>query len=373
MKILVLCEVLFPQTVGGAGRVARALGEGMREQGAVVHYLTRKTDPASVEEPGVSFLPRLGPASVLDFRRRFQEVERRFQPDVVHIHQPLSAYLCIPRGYPRPIVYNFHSSWPLEVGIKRSRAPAWLRRGAVPLLKHMEGSLVRRAACVIVASRYMAGQVIDLYGRVPTLIPHGVDPDRFRPCGEKRRDGKKRLITVRNLVPRMGLPELIDALAALPESVHLEIAGEGPLRSSLNRRIRERGLESRVRLRGHVPEADLPRFYSEADWFVLPTRQLEGFGMVILESLACGTPVLGTRVGAIPELLEKFDARWVIPECSSGSIAETLRGALDLAVPVPEELHRRIAAEYDWRNILRRYRTLFEEALASSVSSRRQA
>ena len=73
------------------------------------------------------------------------------------------------------------------------------------------------------------------------------------------------------------------------------------------------GLDKHVTFLGFVPDADLPRYYQAADVFVLPTRELEGFGLVTAEALACGTPVLGTPVGATPELLEPLDAATRLP------------------------------------------------------------
>jgi glycosyltransferase involved in cell wall biosynthesis len=360
MRILILCDVLYPQTVGGAGRVARELGEGFKACGDAVHYLTRPVVSGPTEGEDTSYLPPLRLDALLDFRRRFSEVAARFNPDIVHFHQPLSAYLSIPADYGRPLVYTFHSPWPREFAIKHSRIPASLRRLAMPLMRRMEGAMVSRASEVVVASDFMGAQVRSLHGREPVTIHHGVDPQRFSPVREKPFGTRKRLVTLRNLVPRMGLIELIDAIALLPESVHLEIGGEGPMRRALQRRIEALRLESRVRLAGHVREEQLPAFYSDADWFVLPTLELEGFGLVILESLACGTPVLGTRVGAIPEVLGRFDPRWIIPEPTARAIADTVRAALDTAAPDPQELHRKVAAQFDWRRVVQVYREVFQ-------------
>ena len=73
--------------------------------------------------------------------------------------------------------------------------------------------------------------------------------------------------------------------------------------SSSRLHYREYDLHGSIRFLGHIPEIDLPQKYQAADFFVLPTRNLEGFGLVILEAMASGTPVLGTPVGAIPEVI----------------------------------------------------------------------
>jgi glycosyltransferase involved in cell wall biosynthesis len=109
-----------------------------------------------------------------------------------------------------------------------------------------------------------------------------------------------------------------------------------------------------------VPDEDLPLFYSSANWFVLPTVALEGFGLVTLESLSCGTPVLGTRIGATPELLEKFDSQWLIDEPIAEEIAATILRVIEKPAPSPDDLHHRVAGEFDWKNIAKLYLEMFE-------------
>jgi len=81
---------------------------------------------------------------------------------------------------------------------------------------------------------------------------------------------------------------------------------------------------------------------------------------VTLESLSCGTPVLGTRIGATPELLEKFDSQWIIEEPTPKEIAATILRVIEKPTPSPDDLHQRVAKEFDWKNIATRYLELFE-------------
>ncbi|MBI4456216.1 MAG: glycosyltransferase family 4 protein [Acidobacteria bacterium] len=360
MKILILCDVLFPQTIGGAGRVARELGLAWKRLGEEVQYLTRFTGTAPTEDHvETRYFPSLARGLPTSFRRVFGETVRRFQPDVVHFHQPLSACLAIPPSFSLPLVYTFHSSWGQELLVKSSRWPLTLRRTALPLFAWVERRMLYRATAVTVLSRFSQRELRKLYRRDAIVIPGGVDSQHFRPDGQLGSSDGVRLITLRNLVPRMGLDGLIRAMKLLPSHVRLDIGGEGPLREELEGLIRVLDLETRVHLCGHIPERELPRFYSSGHCFVIPSQALEGFGLVILESLSCGTPVVGTKVGAIPELLERFDRSWLIETPTPEGIAATVQSVLAKKFPPRQELHDCIAAEFDWEKIAQQYRNMF--------------
>lgn len=360
MRILVVCDVLFPQTVGGAGRVAREVSRVLEANGHQVHFFSRRPRAPFSADGDTTYYPAPGRAFPGHLRQLFRRAAEEFEPDLVHVHQPLPAFLSIPAHFQKPIVYTFHSSWAEEFKIKSTRLPP-LRRAIAPILAGIEGRVLARAAAVNVLSAFSQRELRRLYGRDGAVIPGGVDSSRFRPAASKVSGSRVRLISLRNLVPRMGLPELIRAMALLPAHFTLEIGGEGPLKSELQGLIQSLGLGDRVRLAGHVPDGELPNFYSSGDWFLLPTSALEGFGLVILESLACGTPVLGTRIGAIPELLARFDPAWIIDAPSPQAIAATVMKATARQPFPPEELHQRIAGEFDWEKIAEKYVELFKK------------
>jgi glycosyltransferase involved in cell wall biosynthesis len=110
----------------------------------------------------------------------------------------------------------------------------------------------------------------------------------------------------------MGLENLIEAFSQshiLRDEGLLLIGGKGFLGKSLKQKVQDSALQNSVRFLGYIQEEDLPQMYQAANFFVLPTRKLEGFGLVILESMASGTPVLGTPIGGIPEVIGPFDRK----------------------------------------------------------------
>jgi glycosyltransferase involved in cell wall biosynthesis len=365
MRVLVICDVLFSQTVGGAGRVAREVTEALKKRGNEVQFLTRKV-PHSLSRSDESdirttYFPLPERTLPNRFRKMFDEIIRDFQPDIVHVHQPLPAFLLVPSTFSRPLVYTFHSSWAEEFRIKSSRWPHIFRKIVSPLLAKVEKQLTHRATAITVLSAFSQRELERLYNRKAVIIPGGVDSKRFRPIARVESSKTLRLVTLRNLVPRMGLSQLIRAMSLLPPHIELTIGGRGPLHDELTELINSLGLNKRVRLAGHVPDEDLPLFYSSANWFVLPTVALEGFGLVTLESLSCGTPVLGTRIGATPELLEQFDPEWIIEEPTPEEIVATILRVTEQPAPSPDDLHHRVAQEFDWQTIAKRYLEIFEK------------
>jgi glycosyltransferase involved in cell wall biosynthesis len=141
----------------------------------------------------------------------------------------------------------------------------------------------------------------------------------------------------------MGLENLLEAMTMLGEeqrNLLLLIGGEGQLRPRLEELIRSRGLQDSVQLLGFVPEDQLAKYYQASDLVVLPTLQLEGFGLVTVEALACGTPVVGTPVGAIPEVLSTVDPLLVTEGTDGLSLAKTLRLLLKRFRDQPGERER---------------------------------
>jgi glycosyltransferase involved in cell wall biosynthesis len=149
-----------------------------------------------------------------------------------------------------------------------------------------------------------------------------------------------------------------------PEALLL-IAGKGPLREELSTTIRENDLENHVRLLGFVPDDDLPFAYRAANFSVVPTTRHEGFGLITIESLAAGTPVLVTPVGGLPETVTGLSDDLVLPDASTDALRSGLAAGLgkQLNLPTPDECRRHTRSRFDWPVIAREVRTVYEEVL----------
>jgi glycosyltransferase involved in cell wall biosynthesis len=173
------------------------------------------------------------------------------------------------------------------------------------------------------------------------VLPPGVDLEHFVPgsrAASRDRLGLPQtahvVVSVRRLVPRMGLDVLLEAAAMVESPLVLVIGGEGPERPALERHASELGLN--VRFVGRVDDRELADIYRAADVSVVPSVALEGFGLVVLEALACGTPVLASDVGGLGEALAGLDPTLVVPPAQPCALAERLTAAIAEPSSLPD-------------------------------------
>lgn len=151
----------------------------------------------------------------------------------------------------------------------------------------------------------------------------------------------------------MGLENLIIACSDLIKqraAINLVIGGDGTLKDDLAALAKSMGVADHIQFPGFIPEALLPSYYQMADLFVLPTRILEGFGLVTLEAMASGLPVLGTPVGGTAEILGKFDSNFLFKGTDPQSMAELILETYQLIKHHPQR----------WKDISHRCRKFVE-------------
>ena len=296
--------------------------------------------------------------------------------DVVNAHFALYAFPWL-RDLPShvPLVVNFHGPWADEM---RTEARGLKEMSGSFAARWIERSVYRRADFCITLSAAFRDLLHEKYG-VPLnrirVIPGGVDltsylatPGRGA-AREKLGWPKERriLLSVRRLARRMGLDLLIAAMAEVRKEfpdVLLLIVGKGAEHDRLQNQIKEAGLTDHVRMLGHIAESDLPSAYSAADISVVPTVALEGFGLVTVESLACGTPVLGTAVGGTAEILTSLNPDLLFADATASAIANGIRAALRGEIGLPDrEACRAYAQQYGWPVVMPQLLAVFEEAI----------
>jgi len=197
------------------------------------------------------------------------------------------------------------------------------------------------------------------------VLRNGVDLDLFRPRDRVRvradlgLDGPV-ILSVGHLIPRKGHDLVIAALASLPE-LCLLIAGSGPEEAALRSLADRLGVSARVRFLGAVAHEALPEIYSTADALVLASSR-EGWPNVLLEAMACGTPVVATAVDGSPEVVAAPAAGRVVETRSAEALAEGIRALL--AAPPARAETRAYAENFGWEETTRGQIALFERILA---------
>jgi glycosyltransferase involved in cell wall biosynthesis len=345
-------------------RLDRSVPRETRDEGVRVRRLRAYSLPGELHYP---FLPGLGRAL------------RRDRPDLVHVHTYGTHQASVARrfgrrtGVPYVLTAHFHPRWSIYGGALRHRIRAFYdRRLAAPI--------VRDAARLVVQSREEERLVRENGFALPRVetVPPGytplpeppAEPDAFaRSLGLP---GPFALFVGR-LASNKGLLPLVEAFRSLvahdPAAGLVLIGEDGGMRAPVEARVRALGLESRVRLTGFLPdERLLAAAFREARLFVLPS-EYEAFGLVLLEALAQGTPVVASRVGGIPEFVEEGRAGVLVPPLEARPLADAL-----LALWDDEATRRRLGAygrerivpRYSWDRVADELLRIYGEVLAGS-------
>jgi glycosyltransferase involved in cell wall biosynthesis len=351
--------------IGGSFKVATEFAEALAANGRRVSYVCGTRDPNPPNptwERGVELwrypYPRRSALHVLNLlshvwqtRRLIRNLIRTGPVAFINGHTPLQFRgAALAAGKQAKLVYSVHSPFAdeLQAGWNASRL-SLKQKLALTVAEQIERLNCTRATAVHCASQFTRELLSQKYGeevaRKAAVCPNWVDISQFAPS--TRFDGRRELLgfpwnscqpiflTVRRLEPRMGLEQLLEAARQLVQrgyAFRLLIGGAGSLRAKLAELLPEMGLQRHVFLLGRIPHAELPACFAAADCVVLPSRALECFGLTILESYAAGTPVIGTPVGAIPELIRNVGQEWLTRGTDSRDLAERMAAFLEGAL-----------------------------------------
>ena len=254
-------------------------------------------------------------------------------------------------------------------------------------LNTMMPRFLRAADAVIAVSECSQRDAVRLYG-TPTekihVIPEGVDA-RFKPVGQQQIEQvrsryhlpERFVLSVGTIEPRKNLPTLFEALAA-PREPGLEtwplvIAGKpGWLYEPILRRIADLNLQDSIHLTGFFPDDDLPALYSAATVLAMPSRY-EGFGLPVLEAMACGTPVICSNTSSLPEVAG--DAALLVPP-------EDVQGWVEAIAHVMNDDALRLqmrergfvqAARFSWENAARQTAEVYRQIANQETGEVKQA
>ncbi len=277
--------------------------------------------------------------------------------DVVHVPAtyPFTTTSVLRRadrlGVPSVLDFHFEPSPPSAAGRAAARVYRWFAPSAY-----------RRADAVVVRSMAYGRRAPSL-AKVPErrwhVVPNGIDTDRFRPDGHG--SSGDYLLFVGRLVPYKGLEVLLRAMARRPPGLPLVVAGDGPLRQPLEHLAAR--LRVDARFLGYVPDDELPGLYRGARATALPSvNGQEAFGITLLESMACGTPVVASDLPGVADVARLGGL--VAPPGDASLLAARIEDVLDGAHgPRGRELADRIRRRFSWHAVAGRMLDVYRDVV----------
>ncbi len=371
MRIVVLTNEYEPQIIGGLGIVATKLAQRLAARGHDIIVVTRGRT-AAVEERMVDGVRIFRfPANQAYYSRAARAYaketavylrERIPSPHIIHVHSVQADQLAhrLQAQYGCPYIYTCHSLVASEQSIRPAARQMELR----------QRRLMNGASAVVSPSRWQARMVertLRGFRARSHVIPNGVDGHALASPRHNRR-----FLYAGRVVRSKGVAELIQAVAIVRKKgcrLRLDIRGGGrrSYLQSLQKLVHRNNLHQAVRVLGPTPHAELLRLMPEYNGVILPSRR-ESFGLVALEAMATGTPLVATRAGGLRDFVD-HQAATVIDFPAPHAIADALRRVC--ARPEDVELRRRrahIRAErYRWSRSVIRYERLL---LACAKSAR---
>ncbi|GAB2859739.1 glycosyltransferase family 1 protein [Streptomyces deserti] len=375
---------------GGQNVYVARLTEELAERGHDVTVYTRRdsTDlPDRVPLPGGAVVehvpsgpPRPVPKDDLfpympGFGAYLARAWSRWRPDVVHAHFWMSGMAAQIGAHPHgiPVVQTFHA-----LGTVKRRHQGW--RDTSPHERvGIERQIGRTCARVLATCTDEVHELAEMGvpARQVSVVPCGVDAEQFHPGADGpsvpvRRE-RHRLLACGRLVPRKGFDQAIRALAQVPGTELLVAGGppaghvdDDPEAQRLRRLAQRTGVADRVRLLGAVDPHDMPALIRSAD-LVLCTPLYEPFGIVPLEAMACGVPIVATDVGGHRDTVADGTTGRLVPPQDPEAVATAVRELLDedrLRRGYGDAGRERVLAHYTWRRVADGAQQVYRQVLA---------
>jgi glycosyltransferase involved in cell wall biosynthesis len=338
-----------------------------------------RPDPLRVFEPlnfyelaasWLGFLPEPFAFSVRALRALARRLAAGARYDVVHDVQCLGWGILGIRALGLPVVTTIHH--PLTIDRRASFARDRSLAEAIGTMQFypagMQGFVARRLDRVFTSSASSARDLERDFRVRPErlrMVANGVDTELFRPDASVPRDPHEILCVGRASDPNKGVRTLVDALALLPASVRLTLVDDASAENPALRRAAELGCAERLRLVGRVPTPELLALYRRAALVVVPSRH-EGFGLPAAEAMACGTPVVATAAGSLPEVVGAGGGGILVEPESPQALAKGIAQLLEqpaARAQLGQRGRRGVVAAYGWPRVAEATAAVYAEVV----------
>ena len=361
MKILMITSE-FPPVVGGVASVVDELSKAMVEQGHEVRVLATVKGVEEFTLPGRECFQakviRARPFYTWTLRGQIKKAVAEWQPDAVHVHgmRPLEAS----KGLSVPVFFTNHTSGFLK-RLEAGRDSFWS-----PLSKRMEhlAGIVAPSDELIEAAKKAGYQGPTCY------VPNAVKPDAFCPgeggqqLREKHGIGEDEFVAVlaRRLVEKNGVLDFARAFAHL-KGVRPLVVGDGVLRAQMEELFQEAGVDAV--LTGSIPNREMVNYFRAADIAVLPSY-MEATSVAGLEAMAVGLPLVGTRVGGIPDLIDEGGTGYLVSPRAPEELAQKIQDFQkepQKASEMGRQARAKVLAQFTWERVAERTLSWMKEVM----------
>lgn len=370
MKIAIITHMFPPDNVGGIEVASRDIANLLAQKGNDVHVVTagkRNLIEKPSQKVTVYRLPnsRLTFIDTLFFWLKAFFVLKQIKPDMVHcqsIPMGVPGFL-FKRLYKKPYIvwchgFDVYNPWKFKKTISRI--------------------VLNSADAVIALTNHMKGMLQKSCSKNISIIPNSLNVEKFRLASKGVNQERLRIekedgivLFVGTLNPVKGVKYLIEAFKEINLNVpktRLLLVGDGPERRNLEDIVNDNGLQEKINFIGRVGNDDVPKYMSIADVFVLPSLS-ESFGMVNLEAMACGLPIVATRVDGVPEVVKDGENGFLVEPGNPGQIAAKVIFLLknDEAREKMGRVNKEKAKEYSLEKIIEKIEKIYSEVLSGHV------
>ena len=394
MKILMLSWEYPPRVVGGISRVVHDLSHRLVNDGHNVTVVTYRDGnvPYYEDDNGVNVYRidnfMISPNNFIDWVMQLnfnmiakvgEIISEKGNFDVIHAHDWLTAYAgkTLKYAYNTPLVSTIHAT---EAGRNSG-----IHDDMQKYINDTEWMLTYESSEVIVNSNYMKNELQRLFG-LPyekiNVIPNGVNLNLFNDVQKdydfRRKfamDNEKIILFIGRLVYEKGIQTLISAMPKILANYHdskLIIAGKGGMLDELKAQVNSLGLGNKVYFTGHLASKDVQKMYKCADISVFPSTY-EPFGIVALEAMLSGTPVVVSDIGGLNEIVDHGINGMKSYAGNPNSLADSILSLLfdpKLCDTVTQNAKAKVKAEYNWTKIADNTHLAYEKAICETMANR---
>ncbi len=321
----------------------------------------------------IGFLPDIFTFSVRAYLR-LRDLMSRQRFDIIHDNQTLGYGLLLAKSLGVPIVATIHHPITVDLAASLSESETWLRRLRWTMFYSfltMQSIVSKRMARVIAVSKTSAEDTIRAFklreDRV-RIVHNGIDTGIFRRLDHVEKEPNSLVIVGKTEDKKKGVPFLLEAVSLLKDDVDVKVSVvgmQGPDDGYRTKLVQQLGIGDRVTFTGHIGADELARLYSSAE-IAVTASLYEGFGLPAAEAMACGTPVIATRAGALPEIVGEYGTGVLIPPADPPALAAAIKRLLadqPLRQRMGEAARKRIEESFSWEVSARKTLEVYEEVL----------